>query len=112
MAIAKLIDHPEADALTSLGRVHLEHPRLVKKLEAGFVAPYTDKPGINRSQEADEAYFPYGVIYLTKISSLMKSRSFYAEKCIPFFIERWQNYEVDDGVDLQVIEKIMGEYFK
>jgi CMP-N,N'-diacetyllegionaminic acid synthase len=109
-AISLLVDNPKADALISLGRVHLEHPMLVKRMENDFVKPYTNLPQIHQSQQADEAYFPYGVIYLSKVDSLYKNKTFYPERSIPMLIERWQNYEVDDAEDFLVIEKMMQEH--
>lgn len=108
--IEKLLASPEKDTLVSLGEVHLEHPMVMKKVEKDIVAPYADLPSITQRQEADEAYFPYGVLYLSKVDSFRKSKTFYGDKTLPFFIERWQNYEIDDIVDFMVIEKIMEEY--
>jgi len=108
--IRKLIDLPEADGLVSWGLVHLEHPMIVKRLKNNFMVPYTNLPQIKQSQEADEAYFPYGVIYLSKVESLYKNNTFYPEKTIPLLIERWQNYEIDDEVDFFVIEILIKKY--
>lgn len=105
--IVKLIDFPGANTLTSLGSGYLEQPRITKRLQNGFVVPYIT----GENQQADEAYIPYGVICLSRVESLYKNRDFYAKECIPLFIERWQNYEVDDEVDFFVIEKIMQENF-
>ena len=41
-----------------------------------------------------------------------KEKSFYTNNMIPFFIERWQNYEVDDIVDFDIIELLLKEYLK
>jgi CMP-N,N'-diacetyllegionaminic acid synthase len=54
----------------------------------------------------DKVYFPYGVIYISKTEALKKFRSFYQEKTIPYFIERWQNYEIDDIYEQVCIEAI------
>lgn len=108
--IAKLIDHPEAKNLTSLGLIHMEHPLLVKKIEDGFVIPYTDLLEIHQTQQADCVYFPYGVIYISKVDSLYEDRTFFPKGSIPLFIERWQNYEIDDEIDLFIIGKIMERY--
>lgn len=108
-AIKLLNDHEaEADSLVSVGEVHMEHPSIVKKIENNYVTPYvpTDEI-ITRRQDLSKAYFPYGVIYLSKITSLEATDTFYQERTIPFFIERWQNYEVDDIFDLKCIEAVL-----
>jgi CMP-N,N'-diacetyllegionaminic acid synthase len=98
----------EADSLVSVGEVHMEHPSIVKKIENNYVKPYEKtREIITRRQDLSKAYFPYGVIYLSKITSLEATNTFYQERTIPFFIQRWQNYEVDDIFDLMCIEAIL-----
>ena len=36
-----------------------------------------------------------------------KEKKFYEENTTPYFIERWQNYEVDDIFDFLCIESIL-----
>ncbi|MFA6924575.1 MAG: acylneuraminate cytidylyltransferase family protein [Bacteroidales bacterium] len=108
-AIEKLITNQNADSLVSVGEVHTEHPMIIKKInDKNFVIPYVDNmPKIYQRQQADKAYFPYGVIYISKTSSYKKNKTFYTEKTIPFYIERWQNYEIDDNIDFICIENIL-----
>jgi CMP-N,N'-diacetyllegionaminic acid synthase len=111
-AIATLIDREkEADSLVSLGKVNLEHPAVMKKVDdKGYMIPYMRRPEkVTGRQGLSPAYFPYGVIYLTKIDALYKHKSFYQNKTIPYFIERWQCYEVDDIYDFMAIEAILRE---
>jgi len=111
-AINLIIQNTDADCLVSVGEVHMEHPMIVKKInEKGFVASYiSDIAKIYQRQQADKAYFPYGVIYISKVSEFKKNQTFYTEKTVPYFIERWQNYEIDDEIDLIIVERIMKEY--
>jgi CMP-N,N'-diacetyllegionaminic acid synthase len=105
-AIELIVNTPDADCLVSLGEVHMEHPMIVKRIgEQGFLTPYIPEiRKIHQRQQADRAYFPYGVIYISKVPEFLKNRTFYAEKTIPYLIERWQNYEIDDEIDFQIIE--------
>lgn len=97
-----------ADSLISLGEVQLENPYIMKKIEDGYVKPllYTNSQHHQR-QQLPKAYFPYGVIYLSKTITLKKYKTVYQEKTIPYFIERWQNYEIDDIYDFIAIEAIL-----
>ena len=108
-AIRNCIDDTAADALVSIGSVHTEHPAIVKKLDKrGFVVPYIeDMPTIYQRQQADQAYFPYGVIYISKVSKFMETQSFYTPSTIGYEIERWQNYEIDDEYDFACVESIL-----
>ena len=41
-----------------------------------------------------------------------KEKSFYLKKTIPYHLERWQNYEVDDIIDFNIVEQLINKYFK
>jgi CMP-N,N'-diacetyllegionaminic acid synthase len=98
----------KADSLVSVGEIQLENPYIAKKIEGGLVQPLIESnKNIFRRQELPKAYFPYGVIYLSKVDLYLKTRTFYQEKTIPYFIERWQNYEIDDIYDFFCVEAIM-----
>lgn len=98
----------EADSLISLGEIHLENPHIVKTVEGGVVKPLigTTRRFYQR-QQLPKAYFPYGVVYMSKAETLKKYRTFYQERTIPYLIERWQNYEIDDVCDLICVEAIL-----
>lgn len=102
-------DNPEADGVVSLGRVHMEHPGIVKRIgEGGFIEPYMKHgPTFYQRQLEDEAYFPYGVGYLVRVDKFKRAKTIYMEKMLPYIIERWQNYEVDDIYDFCCIEAVM-----
>lgn len=98
----------KADSLVSLGEVHLEHPYIIKKIEEGFVKPFTEADKVYyQRQELPKVYFPYGVIYISKVETLKKYRTFYQKRTVPYFIERWQNYEIDDLYDFICVEAIL-----
>ncbi len=103
-----------ADSLVSLGKIALEHPWIAKRVdERGYMVPFVeDAEKVVRRQELRDAFFPYGVIYLSSISSLLQSRTFYPERTIPFFIERWQCYEIDDIYDFVAVEAVLENYLQ
>lgn len=102
-------DNPGSDGVISVGKVHLEHPIIVKRVSAGGnIIPYMDTmPGIYQRQQHDEALFPYGVGYLIKVDVFKAKHTIYTENVLPYYIERWQNYEIDDIYDFCCIETIM-----
>ena len=102
-------DNPEYDGVISLGEVCSEHPSIMKKVsEQGSIVPYVSNSlnGYQR-QQFDKAYFPYGVAYLIKVSRFKQLHTIYTDKMLPYYIERWQNYEIDDIYDFVCIENIM-----
>ena len=108
-AIKKAIDNPSADGIISLGEVHMEHPDIIKKIsKKGVIAPYFQKEKkINQRQELEKVYFPYGVIYMIKTNIFKEKKAFYTKNIIPYLVERWQNYEIDDIYDFLCIEAIL-----
>ncbi|MCX5783173.1 MAG: acylneuraminate cytidylyltransferase family protein [Elusimicrobia bacterium] len=98
-----------ADSLISVGKIAVEHPAITKRVDKkGFVSPYI-KTGlkITRRQQLKPAYFPYCAAYISKTEALLKAGGFYQKRTIPFFIERWQNYEIDDIWDFAAVEAVM-----
>lgn len=101
-------NYDRADALVSVGEVHMEHPYITKCIDHGFVKPlFPDIQAFHQRQQLPDVYFPYGVAYISKVATYIKTKTFYQEKTIPYFIERWQNYELDDTYDHMCIERIM-----
>lgn len=98
----------KADSLVSVGEVHLENPYITKKVEDGYVKAFIEiNETIYQRQQLPKVFFPYGVVYLSKTNALRKYRTFYQERTIPYFVERWQNYEIDDIYDFICVEAII-----
>jgi CMP-N-acetylneuraminic acid synthetase len=110
-AIKLAVNNETSDGVVSLGEVHMEHPMIVKKInKKGKITSYIDKvKKITQRQQADKAYFPYGVIYMIKSEVFNSEKAFYTNNITPYFIERWQNYEVDDIYDFIAIESILNK---
>jgi len=98
-----------ADSLVSVGEIRLESPYIAKVINNGYVSNLVKKRGkkIFQRQQLPKAYFPYGVIYASKVKALEDKRTFYQKRTIPYFIERWQNYEIDDIYDFICISAIL-----
>ena len=111
-AIARFQIPPGRDSLVSVGEVHMEHPQIVKCIKGGLVKPYlsSDTESIYQRQQLEPVYFPYGVIYLAKTDIYLREKTFHTQNTAPYFIERWQNYEVDDSDDLTVCEAMMRKH--
>jgi CMP-N,N'-diacetyllegionaminic acid synthase len=99
----------QADSLVTLGEIPpADHPNAVKRLEDGYVKPYeaTDL-NVYQRQQLPEAYCPYGGVYLSKVKEMRQLRTFYQERTIPYLVERWQTYDIDDIYDFVCIEAVM-----
>lgn len=99
------------DAVVSLGKIG-EHPSIVKRLTQGTVFPYVDEMQVaTRMQDLGAAYFPYGVVYVSKTKSILESRSFYPIKCGAMLLEPYQCFEIDDEIDCVCVEAIMRKFW-
>ena len=108
-AVKKFVDlYDTADALISVGEIHTENPYISKIIDHGFVKPLLEEySSYYQRQQLPRVYFPFGGIYISKIASYKTSKTFYQKQTIPYIIERWQNYEIDDIYDFYCAEKIM-----
>jgi CMP-N,N'-diacetyllegionaminic acid synthase len=98
------------DGIVSVGKIHLENPTIVKFIKNDFLFPLKIsgvEGNINRRQDYPDFYFPYGVLYIIKSEIIKSLKSFYTDKMMPYYIERWQNYELDDIYDFHAIESIL-----
>lgn len=101
-------NYDHADSLVSVGEVQLENPFLMEYIENNRLKKIiTTTSQFYQRQQMPKAYFPYGVIYLSKVETLLKRRTFYQDNTIPYLIERWQNYEIDDLCDFLCVETIL-----
>ena len=111
-ALKLLIDNSgSADSLVSVGEIQLESPYIAKSIIDGYVSPLIKMKSKNifQRQQLPKTYFPYGVIYASKAGALEKKRTFYQKKTMPYFIERWQNYEIDDVYDFLCVGAVLKE---
>lgn len=100
------------DSIVTLGQVH-EHPSIMKRLQDKAVRPYVENLAMaGRRQDADAAYFPYGVAYAAKTAVLLEENTFYTKRCMGFPIQRYQNYEIDDLQDFLCVEAVMKHQWK
>ncbi len=107
-AISLACEHPDKAGVVSLGEVHMEHPSIVKKItDKSIIEPYVEAQKVTRRQQLDKAYFPYGVVYLVRTDYFEKNQLFYGKDSLPYIIERWQCYEIDDIYDFTAIEAIL-----
>lgn len=108
-AVVKLIsNYEEYDSVVSLGEIHLENPIFSKKIESNYVRSlFENNQIVYRRQDSPKFYFPYGVVYVSKVESLLKYKTFYTHKTGYILIERFQCYEIDDIYDFLAVENIL-----
>jgi CMP-N,N'-diacetyllegionaminic acid synthase len=112
-AAGKLIDNMEnADCIVSVGCISHELPFFTMKVtKDGYIEPFSDIcTGFGSknyaNQKIEDIYFPFGGIYISKNETLRKYGTIYQKRLMPHFVEKWQNYEMDDIYDYLCIEAV------
>jgi len=95
------------DAVISIGEVR-EHPSIMKRLRGEEIEPYCPElTQTTRRQDNGPAYFPYGVAYIIKATTLLEEKTFYARRSTYHIVNRYQGYEIDDLHDFLCVEAVM-----
>ncbi len=95
------------DAMVSVTRVINQHPTFLYSLKKNNVlVPYLKqkKKLYVRRQDINSLYYLEGSIYISKISSLLKKRTFYHEKTQAFTVDKWKSLEIDDIDDFNLAQ--------
>ena len=100
------------DGIISLGEVR-EHPSYMKKLNGDRYSDLIkDSPSTSRRQDNESVYFPYGLAYIVKCSTLLTEQTFYPENCTYHILEPDQCYEIDSIHDFAFVEYLLSKYVK
>ena len=97
-----------AESIVGVCRTESCHPLFLTKLNNGFLEPYENKTyKVYRRQEINAVYFFEGSMYISRVSSLKKRKSFYHEKTLGYEMPKWKSFEIDDLTDLVIIESLL-----
>jgi len=98
-----------ADSIVGVSKVESTHPVFdVSINEAGLIRPYmVESFKVFRRQEIEELYFFEGSVYVSDIQVLLKEKSFYHDRTLPFVVPRWKSLEIDEIIDLLTAETVI-----
>lgn len=101
-----LKDFNKLNSLVSLGEV-TEHPYITFGIKGKYVKKVNIlKKKITRRQDLPKFYFPYGVVYISKIKDYLVNKSFISESTGYMKIKNYQNIEIDNIYDFDKAEII------
>lgn len=104
----KIFLESDADSLVSVTEVpHNMNPYSVMKLqEDGTIKPFLKyDENNNLSQKKPVFYARNGAaIYICSYNCLLKKKSLYGEKIVPFFMSKEESFDIDDDVDWKIAE--------
>ncbi len=112
-AISKLTKKEKKfNSLVSLGEVKIS-PYIYKIIDNNKIVNFikNNKKNLNR-QNFKKVYFPYGIIYLSKVRNYIKHKTFYSNKTMFYKIKPIQCFEIDDIYDFYCAETIFKKLIK
>jgi len=95
------------EAMVSVTKVIDQHPSFLYSLKKNNVlVPYlkNKKKLYLRRQDVDYLYYLEGSLYISKISTLLKKRTFYHEKTQAYIVDKWKSLEIDDIDDFNLAQ--------
>tara|TARA_B110001452_G_scaffold121497_1_gene100803 strand:- start:1655 stop:2359 length:705 start_codon:yes stop_codon:yes gene_type:complete len=95
------------EALVSVSKLDVHHPRFIYSIKNNdSLVPFLKKNKSSdvRRQDLEPLYFLEGSIYISKIKSLIKHKTFYHNKTVAYKLPKWKSLEIDDIEDLNIAE--------
>lgn len=95
-----------AESIVGVTKVEAAHPAFdIKINDKGLIEPYETKSfKILRRQEITDLFYFEGSLYISSIESLLREKSFYHNKTLPFIMPRWKSLEIDEMLDFIAAE--------
>ena len=74
------------------------------RIEKEVLKPEFTHGSLKRSQDVPKLYRPNGSIFITRVDTFLKKRSFYTNQIIPFVMPRERSIDIDDEFDFSFAE--------
>ena len=111
-SIKKIIKR-KGESLVSTSKAEKLNPAyLYSKTKLEKIRPiksYTKQGGYKyiRRQDLDDIYFSEGTIYISKVKTLLKKKTFFHKETLMYVLPKWKSLEIDDKLDLILAEAII-----
>ena len=107
-AIKKIIKF-KGQSLVSVSRAESLNPAyLFKKTKSEKIKPMKvyKKKNIRR-QDLEPIYFCEGTIYISRVSTLLRKKTFLHKNTLMYLVPKWKSLEIDDSLDLILAKAII-----
>ena len=101
------------DTLVSLTKVIDQHPMFLYSInKKNFIRPYIKniKKLYIRRQDISPLYYLEGSLYISKISTLLKEKTWYHKKTQGFIVSKKNSLEIDDIDDFKLASFYMKKF--
>jgi len=97
-----------SSAIVGVSKETKNHPYFLTKIKKnGNIKPYLKNVEAVRRQSLSPLYFFDGSLYISKVDTILKKKTFYHDKTLPYITEKYKSFEVDDMIDYVCIEAIL-----
>lgn len=99
----------KADSIVGISKTEDQNPAfLIEKDTNNYLIGYKNKDmKVLRRQDINDVYFFEGTIYISKIDTLLKKKTFYHETTIGYEVPKYKSLEIDDLDDFIMVEAMM-----
>lgn len=112
-ALKKLITNKiNASALVTVTKAQQSHPIfLIKKRKNNLIEPYLSKSfKFRRRQDITKTYFFDGSLYISKVKTYLKKKTFNHSKTLAHELNKYKYIEIDDKIDLQIARLLFNNF--
>ena len=96
-----------ASSIVGVSKNVTHHPTFLLKIKKnGKIKPYLKNFSSMRRQNISPNYFLDGTIYISKVNEIMRKKTFYHDKTLPYITDKFKSFEIDDIVDHICVEAI------
>lgn len=97
------------ETLVSLTKVIDQHPSFLYSInKRNILKPYIKSKKLYlRRQDISLLYYLEGSIYISKVSTLLKEKTWYHKKTQGFLVDKWKSLEIDDIDDFKLAKFYM-----
>mgnify|MGYP000860369907 CR=1 FL=1 len=107
LAIKKLETNCKyADSIVGVSKNVNHHPDYNVKMKKKSLINFATKK-VKRRQKISDLFFLDGSLYISKIETLLKYKSFYHKKTLGFEMPKWKSFEIDDYTDFLCVSTII-----
>jgi len=107
-AVKKIIKF-KGQSLVSVSRAESLNPAyLFKKTKSEKIKPMKAyKKKYIRRQDLEPIYFTEGTIYISRVSTLLRKKTFCHKNTLMYVVPKWKSLEIDDSLDLILAKAII-----
>ena len=108
-ALELLVRTKFAESIVGVAKAEESHPSFLFSIKDELLSPMlgSQPTGLRRQDLNGDYYYLEGSVYITTIAALIRHRSFYHSKTIPWVVDRYKAVEIDELSDFITAEALM-----